>query len=136
MAAEALARKLRIAVGSRALVLGAPPGYASSLAAAAGAEVDEEAREESNYDVVQAFVKDRLDVEREAARALRALKPGGVLWFSYPKTASGVASELTRDRGWDVVARAGLRPVSQVSVDEVWSALRFRPGSDVGSGPP
>jgi hypothetical protein len=29
--------------------------------------------------------------------------------------------------GWGLLAEAGLRPVTQVSVDEVWSALRFRP---------
>ena len=30
------------------------------------------------------------------------------------------------------VDQAGLRPVSQVSIDETWSALRFRPKDRVG----
>ena len=128
MAADAtLARKLQVKPASRVLVLDAPEGYVERLGAAA----ETEPREDGAYDVVQVFVKDRLDVERRAAPALRALRRGGVLWFSYPKRASQVATDLTRDHGWDVVAQAGLRPVAQVSVDEVWSALRFRPASDV-----
>lgn len=33
----------------------------------------------------------------------------------------------TRDRGWGPVKPAGFEPVSMVSIDDVWSALRFRP---------
>lgn len=36
-------------------------------------------------------------------------------------------TDINRDVGWDVVKRAGFEPVSQVSIDDVWSALRFRP---------
>lgn len=32
-----------------------------------------------------------------------------------------------RDKGWDTVKNLGLRPVSQIAIDETWSALRFRP---------
>jgi SAM-dependent methyltransferase len=117
-----LARKLQVKPGTRVLVLDAPDAYLERL----GDPAETEPRDDAAYDVVQVFVKDRLDVERRAAAALRALRPGGVLWFSYPKRSSKVATDLTRDHGWDVVARAGLRPVAQVSVDEVWSDVRPR----------
>jgi hypothetical protein len=45
---------------------------------------------------------------------------------------SKVKTDLTRDVGWEIVSQAGLRPVTQVSVNEVWSALRFRPVERVG----
>jgi hypothetical protein len=47
-----------------------------------------------------------------------------VLWFAYPK---GNRTDLNRDSLWPILGEYGLRPISQVSVDEVWSALRFRP---------
>lgn len=47
-----------------------------------------------------------------------------VLWVAYPK---GGRADVNRDSLWPVVAELGLRPISQVAVDEVWSALRFRP---------
>ncbi len=127
-----LAAKLQVKPGSRLLVLNAPEGYRSALEPLPEDAEVSETPDEGAFDVVQAFVKDRLDVERYAAEAIRALKPGGALWFSYPKQSAKVATDLTRDKGWDVVARAGLRPVAQVAVDDVWSALRFRPERHVG----
>jgi hypothetical protein len=47
-----------------------------------------------------------------------------VLWFAYPK---GGRSDLDRDRLWPIVGEVGLRPIGQVAIDDVWSALRFRP---------
>ena len=135
MSGRALATKLGVKPGNRVLVLDAPAEYGELLGPLPeGAQVDDEARGERGYDLVHVFVKDRLDVERLAPAAFRALRPGGVLWFSYPKQAAKVATDLTRDRGWDVVAQAGLRPVAQVAVDDIWSALRFRPAADVGTG--
>ena len=62
------------------------------------------------------------------------MQPGQrvLLWLSYPKRSSKVETDLSRDVGWEVVADAGLRPVTQVSIDETWSALRFRPVERVG----
>jgi hypothetical protein len=53
-------------------------------------------------------------------------------WISYPRKSPKVATDPSRDVGWDIVAEVGLRPVTQVSVDEVWSALRFRAMERVG----
>jgi hypothetical protein len=47
-----------------------------------------------------------------------------VLWVAYPK---GNRADINRDTLWPILGEYGLRPVTQVSVDEVWSALRFRP---------
>jgi hypothetical protein len=76
-----------------------------------------------------AFVLDREDVGSLAA-ALRATLPstGEVrLWIAYPKRMSGVETDLTRDVGWEPLHGLGLRAVANVAVDDVWSALRFRP---------
>jgi len=58
--------------------------------------------------------------------ALDALRPDGVLWISYPK-AGALGTDLTRDRGFELIQRAGYEGVLQVAVDETWSALRFKP---------
>ena len=46
------------------------------------------------------------------------------LWVAYPKANR---TDLTRDTLWPLLAAHGLRPIGQVAVDAVWSALRFRP---------
>jgi hypothetical protein len=47
-----------------------------------------------------------------------------VLWVAYPK---GNRTDINRDSLWPILSELGLRPVTQVSIDQVWSALRFRP---------
>lgn len=47
-----------------------------------------------------------------------------ILWVSYPKANR---ADLNRDTLWPLLAEYGMRPIGQVAVDEVWSALRFRP---------
>lgn len=49
-----------------------------------------------------------------------------LVWVCYPKGTSGVESDLNRDRLWELLAPHALRPVAQISVTDVWSALRFR----------
>jgi hypothetical protein len=34
---------------------------------------------------------------------------------------------------WDVLRTRGRRPVSQVAIDDMWSALSFRPAAHAGS---
>jgi uncharacterized protein (DUF1810 family) len=81
--------------------------------------------------LVQVFAHAQADVRRFAATALQALKPGGWLWFAYPKISSGARSDITRDHGWDDLTQAGLRPVTLIALDATWSVLRFRPTSEV-----
>jgi hypothetical protein len=45
-------------------------------------------------------------------------------WVAYPK---GNRADINRDTLWPILGEYGLRPIGQVSLDEVWSALRFRP---------
>jgi hypothetical protein len=61
------------------------------------------------------------DAHREVLGAPRAL------WLLYPK---GNRIALNRDSLWRLMADYGVRPITQVAVDEVWSALRFRPLTD------
>jgi hypothetical protein len=56
----------------------------------------------------------------------------GLLWVSYPKKSSKIATDISRDVAWEVMKEFGLQPVFQISIDETWSALRFRPTERVG----
>ena len=47
-----------------------------------------------------------------------------ILWVAYPK---GNRTDINRDTLWPILGEYGMRPIGQVSVSEVWSALRFRP---------
>jgi hypothetical protein len=45
-------------------------------------------------------------------------------WVAYPKANR---ADLNRDSLWPILGEYGIRPIGQVSVDEGWSAMRFRP---------
>lgn len=46
-----------------------------------------------------------------------------IFWVAYPKANR---ADLNRDSLWPILGEYGMRPIGQVSVDEVWSAMRFR----------
>jgi hypothetical protein len=80
----------------------------------------------SEPELILAFASDRATLARVAARALDLYGVGGRLWFAYPKKTGPVRSDLDRDHGWEPLTQAGLLPVTQVALDHIWSALRFR----------
>lgn len=133
MATTPLSKKLRIQPGQRILILNAPGGYFEELGPLPE-DVEMAQAPDGEFDFVHLFVKNVTELERLGPVAIDAVVHDGLLWISYPKKSSKATTDLTRDVGWDVVAEAGLRPVTQVSIDNVWSALRFRPVEQVGKG--
>lgn len=51
------------------------------------------------------------------------LREAQSLWVAYPK---GNRSDINRDTLWPILAEHGMRPIGQVALDDVWSAMRFR----------
>lgn len=78
-------------------------------------------------DFVLAFVKTKNEIEKVAPVILKKLKGDGIVWFAYPKgTSKKYKVEISRDNGWDLLRKNGFDTVRAVSIDEDWSALRFR----------
>lgn len=125
---KTLKGKLKIKPEHSLLVLNSPQGYVQSTDKA-----DTRLSPTGRYDAIQVFVKDKTELEGYAPKVLRALNDGGLLWVSYPKKTSSIKSDLTRDNGWDSLTSKGYEGVSLVSVDDDWSAFRFRPKGKVKS---
>jgi hypothetical protein len=127
-----LARKLQIRSGSRTLVINPPDGYLDVLSPLpAGASLA--ASGDGPFDVVQLFARNRSELDAAIGQAIATAGEDGILWVSYPKLASGSASDLSRQAVWDALAGTGWEPVTQVAVDDTWSALRIRPSQKVGA---
>ncbi len=47
--------------------------------------------------------------------------------MAYAKGTSKVKTDVNRDKLWQAVEPIGWQPVRQVALDEVWSAMRFKP---------
>jgi hypothetical protein len=128
--AMSMAEKLNLK-GQEMQVLNAPEGYLTDLAAELPG-VTLATMGEGVADAVLVFVKDLEEAGRLAPTAARRVRPGGLLWVAYPKGTSKIKSDVNRDRLWPVLEAIGWRPVRQVVLDDVRSAMRFRPVDEVG----
>jgi predicted SnoaL-like aldol condensation-catalyzing enzyme len=125
-------KKLGLKPGMRALVIDAPSGYLKSLAPLPEDVVISEAAG-GTQEFVQFFAKKRSDIEQSAKKLVKAAAPDALVWITYPKKTSGIESDLSREVVWSAMEGTGWRPVSQIAIDDVWSALWFRPTEDVKS---
>ncbi|MGD0342038.1 MAG: hypothetical protein ABSA76_10070 [Bacteroidales bacterium] len=89
--------------------------------------IDREIDQRCPYEFIMIFVSSVAEVENFAPIALHNLAVDGILWFCYPKkTSKKYATGPERDHGWKSLNDAGFFGIRMVSIDEDWSALRFR----------
>jgi hypothetical protein len=117
-----LLKKLNYKDQAPCLVLGRPPSLDAELGAMA--EVDGEAVG-GPYSFCLIFCPMMKDLLAAARLVLAKAGPEAVVWLAYPKQGSK-ASDLNRDVCFETLLGLGLRAVRQVSVDEDWSAMRYK----------
>ena len=135
MVDASLIKKLGIKPKQRLIILNAPEGYSEQIVTLLPADVELATTPTAadNFDVVLLFVRNKTEVEKDTPIAIEMVKPGGRLWLSYPKQSSKVQTDINRDTLWKIFPNSEWRPVTQISIDEIWSALRFRPKTEVGT---
>lgn len=60
------------------------------------------------------------------------IETDSVLWFAYPKGTSKIKTDINRDTIRKTGEGYGITTVTAISINEIWSALRFRPIDRVG----
>jgi hypothetical protein len=63
---------------------------------------------------------------------LERIEPDSVLWFAYPKGTSKIKTDINRDTLRATGEEFNITTVTAISIDDTWSALRFRPIDKVG----
>ncbi len=125
MPESSLSKKMKLKPGLRAAILGAPAGYLNELKPLPE-KVQVVEKLDGQFDWIQLFVKTRAEMESQLKQAVRALKPESMLWISFPKGTSRIQTDLTRDKGWDILKTIDLKWVNLISVNETWSAFALR----------
>ena len=118
-----LPKKLGIKAGMRARLANAPAEVRAELREAL-AECDL-ARQRDALDFVMIFTKSRVELATEFPRIAETLAPAGMLWVSWPKKSSGVATDLDENVVREIGLDAGLVDVKVCAVTDVWSGLKF-----------
>jgi len=119
-----LPKKLGIKAGFRVCLVDAPPEVRGDLSAElAACEIVSNGK--TPLDFAMLFMKSKTTLTKEFKRISRLLAPAGMLWISWPKKSSGVATDLDENIIREIGLAAGLVDVKVCAVTEVWSGLKF-----------
>lgn len=112
-----LSKKLNLKSGMKLRVISKPTGVSlDDVATTSSAKAEG----------VLAFVKTLAEVDATCDRVVAAAREDRLAWIAYPKGGQ-LGTDLHRDVLWKHLVPRGIRGVRQVAIDDVWSALRFRP---------
>jgi hypothetical protein len=117
---QSLAERLQLKGDRRLAALNGPLAVSDAIAG----ERERVAAEDA--DVLVLFVRDRAEFDLLLPDAVRALKPGALLWLAYPKLTSSLAGDLNRDTIHTVCGAMNLKTVTQIAIDQDWSAMRLK----------
>ncbi len=78
------------------------------------------------------FIADSNGLEEFLKDDLKKIEPDSVLWLAYPKGTSKIKTDINRDTIRVTCEKYGITTVTAISIDDTWSALRFRPINSVG----
>lgn len=120
----ALTKKLGYGEAMPVYVRGAPPEYARLLGPLP-AGVRFQVKPDRGTRLVHAFVDRRTVPAKDLAEFRNALDPLAVVWVSWPKKSSGVATDVTEDTVREIALPLGLVHVKVCAVSETWSALKL-----------
>ena len=87
------------------------------------------AKDPKSAKAVLVFMRNADELRAFSAPLVAAARRGAIAYLAYPK-AGQLGTDLNRDNIWVMLQEQGIRPVRQIAIDDVWSALRFRPGDD------
>jgi Protein of unknown function (DUF3052) len=118
-----LPKKLGIKNGFRVQLTNAPAEVRAELREAL-AECTA-VKQGDSLDFAMLFTKSRAELTNEFPRIGKLLAPAGMLWVSWPKKTSGVATDVDENVVRGIGLDAGLVDVKVCAVTEVWSGLKF-----------
>jgi hypothetical protein len=117
-----LAAKLQVKPGDAVLFVLAPSSIAPALSAIPSTTKSDDAT------ALLVFVQSRAVLEGQRNAIVESATRDQLTWVAYPKSGQ-LETDLNRDSLAALLIERGVRPVRQIALDDVWSALRFRPDS-------
>ncbi|HJP86268.1 MAG TPA: DUF3052 domain-containing protein [Gemmatimonadaceae bacterium] len=117
-----LVRKLGIKPGARLCFVAAPPQLPELLGALPDGAAD---APRGTVDFALLFATRLAELTRHFPKLRDRLESNGMLWVSWPKKTSGVATDLNENVVRDFGLANGLVDVKVCAIDDTWSGLKF-----------
>ena len=121
-------KKLNYKDGEIIVILNSPKSFEIEIDKISSAtKVKQKISGKYKIDFILLFVKMKDEIDTLLPRLIERLSDDAKLWISYPKKSSKrYKSDISRDSGWTILGKYNYEPVRMISIDEDWSALRFR----------
>jgi hypothetical protein len=119
-------KKMRLQPGQQILLLNASPEWHTFFAQNHTVSI----LPEKPADLILFFAPDKETLEKLMPVVKQVISPDGIVWAAYPKGASKIQTDLTRDKGWDSVSPEEWQYLNLISLDDKWSAFSFRKAGD------
>ncbi|MBM3535322.1 MAG: DUF3052 family protein [Alphaproteobacteria bacterium] len=120
-----LAAKLGLKPGQRLLLLDASKHLLPELTVEGIQRTVDAAKAAAPCDIVHAFVTEAGKLAPLLERLKAMIAPDGMIWISWPKKASAVATDVTEDVIRAQALKLGLVDVKVCAVDQIWSGLKL-----------
>jgi hypothetical protein len=114
--------KLEIKENTRIIILNSPEDYMSLLKLSGTTLLEDKL--EGQFDLIQFFAQDKLELERIFPRLKQSLKSDGLLWISWKK-GQRMPGSLNENKVQEIGLQNGLVDIKVISVDDIWSGLKF-----------
>ena len=119
-----LPQKLGIKPAMEVVVINAPDNYRELLGKLpTGVTFKKRFGTGSNF--IHLFTKSRSELAKQLKDLRKRIAENGVVWISWPKKSSGVATDITEDVIRDVALPIGFVDIKVCAVDETWSGLKL-----------
>lgn len=119
-----LAKKLGIKDNSVVVSINAPKEYSSWLAPLPPA-VEFKKTAGASTDIVHLFVSEKSDLAKSLGSLRKTLRPDAMVWVSWPKKSSGVATDIVEDTIRELALPLGFVDIKVCAVSDVWSGLKL-----------
>lgn len=120
-----LVDKLRIKEGMTLLTVNSPTDFKETLGTLPENVKISSGTKQPNQ--IHWFVKNKAVLEKEFDKVFNLIKDDTVCWVYYPKGTSKIQTDLTRDKGWElIVTNPEIQWLSLISFDDTWSTFSIR----------
>lgn len=120
-----LPKKLGFKEGFRVGFVNPPKGFRKELGPLPDSVTIFSERLPKSLNLILFFVDSQKQLKRDFSPLAQKLVSNGMLWVSWPKKASGVATDLSDISVREIGLNAGLVDVKVCAVNEIWSGLKF-----------
>ena len=117
-----LLKKLGIKKDHKVNLINAPKDYMDFLED----DIEKQLIDKINdADLIHLFVTSKAELKKEFARIIQQAKDGLVIWISWYKKSSGIATDITEDTIRNFALKNNLVDVKVCAVSDIWSGLKL-----------